>query len=262
MKIFIINLEKSAARRKRMVQVMNDLKLEYTFIEAVDGYALPEKILTEHVKVDHQFYRSFTPGEVGCFMSHLSVYKRIVDEKLPYALVFEDDVKLSPRLPGLLKNIKSEIKQGDVISLYTSIHEPCSFFKGNIIDKNYFYIKPYPDERIIGAVAYIITQDAAQKLLENIYPMDTVIDDWHCWLQRKLINDFKIVFPHPVDIVDVYSDIDDAFGNINLRLKKFIVSYKIPLISQMILKRRRERRLEHRKKRIFIDNKNPAELFY
>lgn len=37
--------------------------------------------------------RPMTLGEVGCFLSHYNIWKRIVDEELNQVLVLEDDIR-------------------------------------------------------------------------------------------------------------------------------------------------------------------------
>jgi glycosyl transferase, family 25 len=254
MEIFIINLKRSAGRRVRMIEMLKKLKLKYILFEAVDGFAIPEKELVKHVKPNHQYTRSFTPGEIGCFLSHYSIYEKIAKENIPYALVLEDDVQLSHDFPALLNKVEFNIKQGDVISFYITVPEPCRFYRGDDIDEQYFYIRPYPGELVLGAVAYVITNRAAQKFVHNILPLDNVIDDWRTWFKNNLIQDFKIVYPHPVDLSDQYSDIGESFGNLELQLKKFIVNHKIPFFSHLILKKRRARRLKDRNNRIFIND--------
>ncbi|GEO03213.1 hypothetical protein AAE02nite_08770 [Adhaeribacter aerolatus] len=240
---------------------MKKLKINFTFFEAFDGHSFSEDELKKHVKPNHGYLREFTPGEVGCFLSHYSVLKKIVDKQIPYALVLEDDVELSPRFPTLLNQVETEIKQGDVICFYVSVPEPCRFYKEDQIDKDYFYIRPFQEELVVGAAAYLVTNDAAQKLVQNIVPMDNVIDDWRAWIRKKFIKDFKIVFPHPVDLSDVYSDINEPFGDLKLRLKKIILHYEVPFLSTYILNRRKRKRFEDRFNKIIINDEKPDKLF-
>ena len=37
------------------------------------------------------------PGKQGCFLSHLKIWKDILDKKIPYALIFEDDIVFHPK---------------------------------------------------------------------------------------------------------------------------------------------------------------------
>jgi glycosyl transferase family 25 len=35
-----------------------------------------------------------SPGELACFMSHVSIWQKMVDEQIPHLAIFEDDVYL------------------------------------------------------------------------------------------------------------------------------------------------------------------------
>ncbi len=59
---------------------------------AVDGLSLSTKVLS-HV-VGEQAVLS--TGEIGCFLSHLTTWRSVVREALPFAVVVEDDATLVP----------------------------------------------------------------------------------------------------------------------------------------------------------------------
>ena len=51
-------------------------------------------------------------GEYGCAMSHLSIYKRMMDEQLDIACVLEDDAKPRECLPRLIGYLDSVMDVG------------------------------------------------------------------------------------------------------------------------------------------------------
>ena len=245
-----------------MERKLKRINLNYEIFEGVDGLELSKEELQKNIDPMHQYPRQFSRGELGCFLSHYAVLKRIVAEELPYALILEDDVNLSPRLPAVLKAIEMAIEPGEVISLYASFPEPCKLFKEKNIDQSYYFVKPYTGELVVGAAAYVITYQAAQNMIKNILPMDNVIDDWRVWLRRKYIDDFKIVFPHPIDLTDMYSDIHESFGNIDLKIKKMIVNNEFPILANFIMNNRKRNRWAGRINNIIIDGKKPGILFF
>jgi len=262
MKIFIINLKRSINRRKRMERKMKELELAFQFYEGIDGQVLSQEELLKYIAPDHQFHRQFKRGEVGCFLSHYLLYKKIVEEKIPYALIMEDDIDISPRFPELLKIIETEIVPGEVISFYASFPEPCKLFKDKHINQHYNLIKPYSGQLVVGAVAYVITYKAAQSMMNNILPMYDVIDDWRLWLNRAFIDDFKIVFPHPIELTDMYSDVNESTGGFGLKIKKLIVNNNVPVLTNLILDKRKKFRWRGRINKILIDGQRPEILFF
>ena len=71
--VFVINLDRSWQRREYMEGQANQLGLAYERISAVDGLNVPEWLRSEF-----DGPHTMSPGEVGCYASHLVVAQRIV----------------------------------------------------------------------------------------------------------------------------------------------------------------------------------------
>jgi GR25 family glycosyltransferase involved in LPS biosynthesis len=41
--------------------------------------------------------KKLSRGQIGCFLSHMKVYKKIINENIPFATIFEDDVFFHPQ---------------------------------------------------------------------------------------------------------------------------------------------------------------------
>lgn len=240
---------------------MQKANLQYEFFNAVDGYTFTKEELDEYVSPNHTYVRDFLPGEVGCLISHYLLMKKIVEQNLPYALILEDDVELSPNFPTLLEELEPLIEPGDLISLYASFPELCNLRVEGNINNIYKFVKPESGNLVVGAVAYIITYLSAKKLIQKLLPMHNVVDDWRLWVQEKAVKNFKIVFPHPVDLSDTYSDLLESYGSKTLQIKRFIVDKRIPVISDIILRKRKLSRWQDRQTKIIIDGSPPTTLY-
>ena len=118
--IYIINMARNPDRYKRFKKSISktDLKsVGFTRIEGVDGKKLNIKELVSPeaysniIKSEKTKYRKFhyelTRGAVGCYLSHINVYKAVKKQKNKYAFIFEDDVKIIK--PNLLKEVNNII---------------------------------------------------------------------------------------------------------------------------------------------------------
>ncbi len=109
--IYIINLRMSVERKEEMIRKMDAFGLSYEFFEAVYGKELPTEFIRQVKSQPYSFYKAFgremTLGEIGCAMSHLELYKKIVNDKRPFALILEDDIDMDENLPFLLANEKT-----------------------------------------------------------------------------------------------------------------------------------------------------------
>lgn len=95
--ILLINLAESRSRLDCAQQELNKAGISFERLEATDGRKIAK---ADFEKITHwdktAFYKPLSPGEVGCYLSHVSAAEKIVNEDWPYALVLEDDFRLAP----------------------------------------------------------------------------------------------------------------------------------------------------------------------
>jgi len=91
-----------------VVKFLRDMGLEgIAHIKpAIYKKSLQEDTLIRNGKVDDS--ANLTIGEIACSLSHQEVLKDFLSTHLPYVLVFEDDVKLSPGIEDRLKEERGQ----------------------------------------------------------------------------------------------------------------------------------------------------------
>src|SRR4051812_12010733 len=105
MKIFVISLKTAQQRRAQIDTQLKRLGLCYEMVDAVDGRVLTEEELKavtdyERVQGDRKWLNN---GAIGCALSHIKAYRRIVETGAPYALVLEDDALLQENFLSFLQ---------------------------------------------------------------------------------------------------------------------------------------------------------------
>lgn len=124
-----------------------------------------------------------SPGEVGCVLSHYFVWKRIVEERIPVAMVLEDDAINTE--DNLLSVIRKEIshlpKNWDIFLLGFWMH---TGDLGIRINPHIYKVKEFALTH-----SYLISLEGAKKLL-NLLPIDMPIDSWMS-SQSKMINIYR-----------------------------------------------------------------------
>lgn len=109
--ILLINLSASTGRLDDARRQFADAGLRFERIEAVDGRRMGEaEIAALCPDNSDSFYSALTPGEVGCYLSHLAALRTMVSRGLPTAVVFEDDFRL---LPGFVPCLRELLALGD-----------------------------------------------------------------------------------------------------------------------------------------------------
>ncbi|XP_063139557.1 probable inactive glycosyltransferase 25 family member 3 isoform X3 [Rattus norvegicus] len=125
--VFVISLARRPQRRARMLSSLWEMEISARVVDAVDGRTLNSSIL-KHLGVDllpgyQDPYsgRTLTKGEVGCFLSHYSIWEEVVAKGLARVVVFEDDVRFEDnfrkRLERLMEDVLTQKLSWDLIYL-------------------------------------------------------------------------------------------------------------------------------------------------
>lgn len=93
---FFINRDVDSHRRQLIETELSAAGIGARRSAGVDGYATPEALVP-------YYDGTLSAGETGCSASHLVVARTILAERLPFALVLEDDARLCA---GFLEMIK------------------------------------------------------------------------------------------------------------------------------------------------------------
>uniref|UniRef100_A0A3Q1IFI0 Glycosyl transferase family 25 domain-containing protein n=1 Tax=Anabas testudineus TaxID=64144 RepID=A0A3Q1IFI0_ANATE len=167
--IFLINLKRRQDRRTRMLKSMASLGLRVTLMDAVDGkllntsqlHALGIEMMPGYK--DPYSGRALTRGEIGCFLSHHSLWTQ-VRRSLQKILVLEDDVRFEPRFKRRLQAIMDDVDKAqlDWDLIYVGrkrmqVQQPEQAVEGvnNLVEADYSY----------WTLGYALSQQGARKLL-------------------------------------------------------------------------------------------------
>ncbi|NAR64333.1 glycosyltransferase family 25 protein [Acinetobacter haemolyticus] len=94
MKKFVISLPSAHERRAHISSQFANQGIEFSFFDAVTPDIAADDAKEMKLNV-HESYMA--KGELACFMSHVHLWQKIVDENLPYMAIFEDDIHLGER---------------------------------------------------------------------------------------------------------------------------------------------------------------------
>lgn len=179
MKIFVINLEQDKSRLESMKVAFLKYNLDFERFPAVNGKSLPRESRYNVYSGIRAWWlrRSLLPGEIGCALSHIYLYKKIVEEKLPYALILEDDIEISSELKKFLDDISEKLKpeQNTVIMVGPRSWNVSEKRENIREDSKVVLRRSFSPYRTCG---YIVTSEAAKRLSNFLLPCRTVADDW------------------------------------------------------------------------------------
>lgn len=183
-KIYLINLARSTDRLEACAKQLDAHDLSYERIDAVDGDNMQSSTISEVYDFNKSpYHKHMTTGEIACYLSHVQTWQRIVDEKLDYAVVLEDDILL-----------RDNIQQG--LHLIASINEPWDLIKlaeapikrkvEHYIPMEEFSLVTY-NKVPIRTCAQVISLAGAKKLLANSSKVTRPIDvELQYWWESEL----------------------------------------------------------------------------
>jgi glycosyl transferase family 25 len=190
----VISLLRSPQRREKAKLELSKTRLDWAFLDAVDGSQLtspPEEYLPAKVKRFLGF--ELTANEIGCYLSHKKAWQACVDNNLP-TLIFEDDFVLQQHFEQSLKILLEDFQEWELVRLQA------------LADSGFEVIKSFGNIQVVqnhsdplGATAYIVKPSAAKVLIAHsryIYePLDHFLEHY----EKHHIR-FLALLPYPVDI--------------------------------------------------------------
>jgi GR25 family glycosyltransferase involved in LPS biosynthesis len=171
------------------------------FFEGVDGFKEDlGKVCTElNVKIQADIFKN-QRGPTGFTLSCIKIWKKIVDERLPYLIIFEDDALPDPRFRQIAKRWYDKTPKNIDLMYMGSQCNPEKDDVGQDVIKNACFCTH----------AYVITQKGAATLMklvevaskgEGVDKGDCALIqwmwkkqlDWRIW--NNQVKDYKIPFP-------------------------------------------------------------------
>lgn len=248
---YVINMARSVERRTRMKTELDRSGIDYELVEAVDGRDLDLEV-AEIVRPSSVGPRCTTrwrqqwsfPGVAACSLSHVLVYRKILEAGHERALVLEDDVILPSDLDSFAGTVASHLSGADVALLNFDSREVCQMrTEASVhLPESRFLALPVDSGQLSSSAAYILTREACQRLEELMSPVRALPDEWGFFLEEGAIDRVRCVVPIPVLKNPMFeSTIEHASPmQLKARLRRMVV--RQPVV---------RRALTYRRERIF-----------
>ena len=174
-KAFILHLERASSRLPGVQSLVKSLPVEAHVLAAVDGARLSQQEV-DKASVRRRFRPSYpfplTRTEIGVFLSHRAAWRRIIDDALDFAFIFEDDAEIDPpAFAALIDFVTLERPAWDYVLLPAS-----PVRSGTAIARRGDFKLLRPDAPPLRAIAQIVSHAAARRLLDRTLPFDRPID--------------------------------------------------------------------------------------
>lgn len=178
--LYVISLKASTSRRRAMTERMAALGLDFDFIDGVVGKDIPadqkSRLLSDNRRF--QLGAPLSDGALGCLMSHRRAWEMLCNTDVDAAIILEDDAELAPEALDVLPRIAALKGRFDLINLHHTSGRPL-VDAARISPTHALSITRYVS---IGAIGYVVSRTAAEKLLDvsvpGIFEVDVLMNRW------------------------------------------------------------------------------------
>lgn len=209
MKCVVINLPNSTDRWEAIAAQLAGWPFPVTRFDAIDGLRMNATelgALYSSARNRRQYPQPLTPGEIGCYASHVAIWRALLDSEEPCVAVFEDDVRLHPALPEVLRAVDELGGDWGMLKLIGRSREKVAWHQPWIPGHRLIRYRRVPS----WTSAYVINRNGAAQLLSACVPFGRPGDiDLRYWWESgcAIIG----VQPYPVTL-SAFSDHPTIFG--------------------------------------------------
>jgi GR25 family glycosyltransferase involved in LPS biosynthesis len=169
-------------------------------LPAIDGQALSSNEVAaayRRARFAPRYPFALRRPEIGAFLSHRAAWRRIVDDGLDFAVIFEDDAAIDQaRFAGLLEALQSLLGEWDYVLAPAAGLEPA----GDILVEVGGFALSKPRAPPLRAIGQFVSRTAAARLLDMTAPFDRPVDTF---LQMSWITGVPVLVATPTPIRDV-----------------------------------------------------------
>lgn len=171
---YVINLARSSDRRERISTELTNLGVDFEIFDAVDGFQLTDEdmALYSRARSRREGGRELSVGEIGCALSHLRLYQKLVSSNHDEFLILEDDAEFGVAGREIVKRRDRFVADWEHVNFCTDARTKP--FGDRVWD---IYRLARFSGMANGTVAYLINRAGAEKLLAHGLPVAYAADD-------------------------------------------------------------------------------------
>ena len=194
-KIYVINLKKNSDRRDYISKLMLENNISFEFFEAVDGTELlnSEELYLKFWEENFLDCNNWKPnhGQMGCWLSHVAIWKKIVKDNIESCLILEDDIVLNfpDANESFLKNFND---------YYNELPNDWNIFMPGYCGG---HLRPINDKIVqlhhpACTHAYALKKSAAEILVKHHWPMRGALDSFtgHIFFAGNSTDEIKKLY--------------------------------------------------------------------
>ncbi|PTV93788.1 glycosyl transferase family 25 [Rhodobacter aestuarii] len=189
--IFVISLARATARRAQVENEFAKIGFDYALFDGVDGQACEAELRkrTDEVAWRRNMGAPLSLGHLGCYASHVELWRQIGVGQDEIVLICEDDVTFTPDFPNALQTALELADRWDIVR-FSRIRA-----KGPLkqVERGSFTLNAYWGP-FTGNGCYLIKRSVAARLADSFYPITRAHDHE---LNRFFKHDIRLMGLEP-----------------------------------------------------------------
>lgn len=190
LEVYVINLKHEVSRFSHMRSKLGILGINFSRFEAVNGHDLNQN---QRLYYSRNHRDRLGLGEIGCLLSHISVWELFSDSDKNFCLILEDDIHFSHDFDQFLDALVATISPDSVeihrletfgarVTLKRKPHYRIGDRQAHVLETNHG-----------GAAAYILNKPTARNLISNAEAFRLAIDTELFNPERRQIGDIRVL---------------------------------------------------------------------
>lgn len=181
MKNFVISLEHAEQRRRHIAQEFGKQHVAFEFFDAITPDTLDQANARHQLPISDAF---LSAGEIGCLLSHVCLWQKMLDENIAYAGIFEDDIRLGKDAAAFLTDSswlatpKIDIVKAETFLQYKKLGKPHLSHRNRTL-------RPLKEVHW-GTAGYLLSQKGARALLAYIKTQTALVPIDHIMFEQFL----------------------------------------------------------------------------
>jgi GR25 family glycosyltransferase involved in LPS biosynthesis len=228
--------------------------MEYEFVEAIDGSKLdlgdadavgPISLGRGQIQSGDWGGDRSRSGVVGCALSHLKVYQKILDDGADVAMVLEDDVTLPSDIREITAAAAVHMVGADVVLLHygnvnVAHNRGLRLSRTTAVQLTGPRILAFPAEiaDVSGAGAYLVTREACEFMTREVLPVRVPADDWAFFFAKDALRSVRCVAPVPVEVDPKFRTTIDYVVPWSLQTFRHKAADTMPFVRQALTRHR------------------------
>jgi len=209
----VINLDDRAGRLAQISSALGRAEIRFRRFPAVDGRGRRRQDFAQFspALARARYGRALSPGEMGCFLSHVGVVEAFLAGDATHALVLEDDAAPGPQLANLIGDLVDWLdthrpEQWDLVNLGRAADGPASPVATLSGGQGLLVAHAFP----LTTSALLWSRAGAARFLAAAQQPYAPIDQFLCDLLVATGRGFAFTVA-PVGVSGAASDIGDRF---------------------------------------------------